>query len=68
MRNYGDLNSLILFAREFAVGVTIHYSEVSEEMSIETTSPAIAEQYYEKRIISVEDFISSWKKHIGLGK
>jgi hypothetical protein len=61
VRDFGDLNKLVKFARDNAVSVSINYSEAGDEMEIEVISASKDECYIEKRIIDVDWFIDKWK-------
>ena len=60
MKDFGDIRELINFARRNGVAIHIHYWEADDTMSVEVTSAAPAEEYGEKRIVNVDQFIYNW--------
>lgn len=61
---WGDLNKIIDLCDELNVGCTINYWKFSDEMQINIDSNADEESFYMKRIIDIEHFIKSFKRHI----
>lgn len=59
-----DLNLLINFAQENAVSFTASYWEASDELELQIHSAAKAEEFYMKRVPSIEYFIEAWNMHI----
>jgi hypothetical protein len=64
MDNRYDLNNLIQFARENAVSFTVSYWESSDELEVQIHSAAKAEEFYIKRVVSIDHFIERWKEHV----
>lgn len=62
-----DLNRLVEFAKENAVSFTAFYQEGGNELSIEIHGGK-TENFYQKRVISIEHFIECWKEHVSLSK
>jgi hypothetical protein len=60
-RNFGDLNKLIEWAREKSVSVTMYYCDVDDSMGVEVFSEKSAEDFYQKNIKSVDEFIKAWE-------
>lgn len=61
--NY-DLNKLLKFAQDNGVSINIEYSESSDELTIETVSPAPIECLYMKRCSDIDYFITQWNLQI----
>jgi len=62
MTNY-DLNKLLEFARNKGISLKLNYCEPSDELEIETSSPALAENHYMKRCSDIDRFIESWQNN-----
>lgn len=60
MGQFKDVYKLIEFARYFLVHVDMHYSTVDDTLMVDVSSDAPSEEYAEKRILSVDSFITNW--------
>ena len=68
MRNFGNgFDKLLEYARENALGFILNYSESEDNFTIEIYSPAKIEEYAEKRVYNIEDFIENHKDHVKKG-
>jgi hypothetical protein len=66
MRDFGDLNKLVAFARRNGVSIQINYWESDDTMSVEVSSAASTEEYSEKRILNVDSFIHHWQEFMAV--
>lgn len=60
MTKFGDLNTLIDFAKRNAVSVQINYWESDDTMSLKVISAAPTECFSQKRILGIDQFITNW--------
>ena len=60
MRHFNDVYKLIVFAEYFRVSVELRYASVDGTLLVAVFSDAPSEEYSEKRIISVDNFITNW--------
>jgi hypothetical protein len=61
-----DANKLIRWAAEHSFSIHISFWEAAHEYEIRVTSAAPAEEYYEKRAHTAEQFIKNWEEKTGL--
>jgi len=59
-----NLNKLYDFARQNAVSFSLYYSEASDELELQIHSVAKAEEFYMKRVPSIDYFIEKWFEHV----
>lgn len=62
--DFGDLNKLLLLAREIGVSLRIEYSEADDSMSVAFLSTAASEEFYIKRVTNVDHAIKMYRDHL----
>ena len=60
----GDWNLLKKFCDEYGVGIQLNYLEACGELELRVVSAAPAEEFYMKRVSSIEYFIQCWRDHV----
>lgn len=60
MSQFKDVYKLIEFAEYFQVSVKLNYASVDGTLLVMVSSHAASEEYGEKRILSVDNFITNW--------